>query len=107
MTDDKPRNPFIVNFCEALMRKRGLELNEDSKERELDKMYGLYETLLGRRMVEALPEKKKAQYMEIIKDLGQLNFDKIEEIFADSIPEPNVIMKEALEEFSNIYLKNR
>ena len=107
MITDKARNPFIVNFCEVLMKKRGLELKDDKKEKELDKMYNLYETMLGRRMVEALPEEKKAKYMGILRDLGQLDFDKIEEIFGDGISDPENIMKETLEEFSDIYLKNR
>jgi hypothetical protein len=107
MTEEKARNPFIVNFCEALMRKRGLELNDENEEQELDKMYSLYETMLGRRMVESLPEEKKSQYMAIVRDLGQLDFDKIAEIFGDGIPDPEAIMKDTLEEFSDIYLKNR
>jgi hypothetical protein len=107
MTPEKPRNPVIVNFCEVLMKKRGLELSEEKKERELDRMYNLYETMLGRRMVEALPEEKKAEYMAILRDLGELSFEKLEEIFEDGIPDPEAIMKETLEEFSDIYLKNR
>ena len=107
MSDDKPRNPFIVHFCEALIRKRGLELSDENKEKEVDKMYHLYETMLGRRMVESLPEDKKAQYMAILKDLGDLDFDRIGEIFGDGISDPERIMKETLEEFSGIYLKQR
>jgi hypothetical protein len=107
MSTEKPRNPFIVNFCEALIKKRGLELSEENKEKELERMYNLYESMLGRRMVEALPEDKKAQYVAIIRDLGQLSFAKIEEIFADGVPDPQAIMKATLEEFSDIYLKNR
>ena len=83
MSDDKPRNPVIVNFCEALMRKKGLELTDENEEKELDRMYSLYESMLGRRMVETLPEDKKAKYIEILRDLGQLNLEKIEEIFGD------------------------
>ena len=107
MSDDKPRNPVIVNFCEALMRKKGLELTDENEEKELDRMYSLYESMLGRRMVETLPEDKKAKYMEILRDLGQLNLEKIEEIFGDGVSDPAAIMKETLEEFSDIYLKNR
>ncbi len=107
MSTEKPRNPFIVNFCEALIKKRGLELSEEKTEKELDKLYQLYETMLGRRMVEALPEDKKAQYMALTRDLGQLSFEKIEEIFAGGVTDPHEIMKETLEEFSDIYLKNR
>lgn len=107
MTMEKPRNPFIVNFCEALMKKRGLELTDENKEKELDRMYSLYENMLGRRMVEALPEEKKTQYMAILRDLGHLNLEKIDEIFGDGISDPAAIMKETLEEFSDIYLENR
>ena len=107
MTMEKPRNPVIVDFCEALMRKKGLELPDDKKEIELDRMYSLYESMLGRRMVETLPEEKKAKYLEILRDLGQLDLKKIEEIFGDGISDPAVIMKETLEEFSDIYLENR
>jgi hypothetical protein len=107
MSMEKPRNPFIVKFCEALMKKRGLELGEENKEKELERMYNLYESMLGRRMVEALPEDKKAKYMEMTRDLGQLSFEKIEEIFAEGVPDPQALMKETLEEFSDIYLKNR
>ncbi|MGD8253604.1 MAG: DUF5663 domain-containing protein [Syntrophobacterales bacterium] len=107
MSVEKPRNPVIVHFCEALMRKKGLELTDDKKEIELDRMYSLYESMLGRRMVETLPEDRKAKYLEIIRDLGQLDMDKIGEIFGEGISDPATIMKETLEEFSDIYLENR
>jgi len=107
MSDDKPRNPVIVDFCEALMRKKGLELTDENEEKELDRMYSLYESMLGRRMVETLPEDKKAKYMEILRDLGQLNLEKIEEIFGDGISDPAAVLKETLEEFTDIYLENR
>jgi fibronectin type 3 domain-containing protein len=107
MSIEKPRNPFILNFCEALIEKRGVELSEEKKEKEIDRMYNLYETMLGRRMVEALPDDKKAKYMQITRDLDQLSFEKIGEIFAEGVPDPEAVMKETLEEFSDIYLKNR
>ncbi|MCG6982199.1 MAG: DUF5663 domain-containing protein [Deltaproteobacteria bacterium] len=107
MSMEKPRNPFILNFCEELIKKRGIELNEENKEKELDRMYSLYEAMLGRKMVEALPQDKQAQYVAITRDLDQLSFEKIGEIFADGVPDAEAIMKETLEEFSDIYLKNR
>jgi hypothetical protein len=39
--------------------------------------------------------------------LGQLNLEKIEEIFGDGISDPAAILKETLEEFTDIYLENR
>jgi hypothetical protein len=107
MSMDKPRNPFILNFCETLIKKRGLELSEEKKEQELEKMYNLYESMLGRKMVEALPEDKQAQYMAITRNLDELSFEKIGEIFSDGVPDAEAVMKETLEEFSDIYLKNR
>ena len=107
MSMEKPRNPFILNFCEALIKKRGLELSEEKKEKELEKMYNLYESMLGRKMVEALPEEKQAQYLAITRNLDQLSFEKIGEIFADGVPDAELVVKETLEEFSDIYLKNR
>jgi len=107
MSMDKPRNPFILNFCEALIKKRGLELSEEKKEKELEKMYNLYESMLGRKMVEALPEEKQAQYMAITRNLDELSFEKIGEIFSEGVPDAEAVMKETLEEFSDIYLKNR
>jgi hypothetical protein len=104
---EKPRNPVIVNYCEALMRKKGLELTDENKEKELDRMYSLYESMLGRRMVDTLSEEKKAKYLEILRDLGQLNLEKIGEIFGHGISDPAAIMKETREEFSDIYLVNR
>jgi hypothetical protein len=89
------------------MRKKGLELTDEKQEAELDRMYSLYESMLGRRMVETLPEEKKAKYMEILRDLGELDLKKIEEIFGDGISDPAAVMKETLEEFSDIYLENR
>ncbi len=107
MSMEKPRNPFILNFCEALIKKRGLELSEEKKEKELEKMYNLYESMLGRKMVEALPEDKQAQYMAITRNLDELSFEKIGEIFSEGVPDAEAVMKETLEEFSDIYLKNR
>lgn len=107
MSMDKPRNPFILTFCEALIKKRGLELSEEKKEKELEKMYNLYESMLGRKMVEALPEEKQAQYMAITRNLDELSFEKIGEIFSEGVPDAEAVMKETLEEFSDIYLKNR
>ena len=62
----------------------------------------------GREFPEyALPEEKKSKYMATLRDLEQLDLEKIEEIFGDGIDDPEAIMKETLEEFSDIYLKNR
>jgi len=107
MTVEKPRNPFIVNFLEALVRKRGLNLSEELQAQEIDRMYQLLETMVGRKLVAQLPEDKRAYYQGLCTDLSQLDFTKVAEIFGDSVPDAEGVMKETLKEFCTIYLKNR
>ena len=107
MSTEKPRNPFILNFCEALIRKRGISLPEEGRAQELERMYQLLETMLGRKLVEHLPEDKKSEYLALCRDLSKLDFNKVEEIFGENVSDPHTVMKEALEEFTAIYLKNR
>ena len=107
MSVEKPRNPFIVNLLEALVRKRGLNLSEELQAQEIDRMYQLLETMLGRKLVAQLPEDKRAHYQRLCTDLSQLDFTKVAEIFGDSVPDAEGVMKETLEEFCTIYLKNR
>ena len=107
MSTEKPRNPFILNFLEALIRKKGVTLSEEVQEQEIDRMYQLLETMVGRKLVAQLPEDKKAYYERLCTDLAQLDLTKVAEIFGDSVPDPQGVMKESLQEFCDIYLKNR
>jgi len=107
MSTEKPRNPFILNFCEALLRRKGLTLSEDVQAQEIDRMYQLLETMVGRRLVAQLPENKRAYYERLCTDLSQVDLTKVAEIFGDSVPDPQGVMKETLQEFCDIYLKNR
>ncbi|MGE5310668.1 MAG: DUF5663 domain-containing protein [Nitrospirota bacterium] len=107
MSTEKPRNPFILTFCEALIRRKGLTLSEEVQAQEMDRMYQLLETMLGRKLVAQLPEEKKAYYERLCTDLSQVDLTKVAEIFGDSVPDPQGVMKETLQEFCDIYLKNR
>jgi Protein of unknown function (DUF5663) len=107
MSMEKPRNPFILNFCEALIRRKGLTLSEEVQAQEIDRMYQLLETMVGRRLVAQLPEDKRAHYERLCTDLSQLDLTKVADIFGDSVPDAQGVMKETLQEFCDIYLKNR
>lgn len=107
MSGEKPRNPFIVNLLEALVRKRGLNLSEEVQAQEIDRMYQLLETMLGRKLVARLPEDKRAYYEGLCTDLSQLDLKKVAEVFGDSVSNPEGVMKDTLQEFCEIYLKNR
>jgi hypothetical protein len=104
---EKPRNPFIISFLEALIRKRGLTLSAEVQAQEVDRMYQLLETMVGRKLVAQLPEEKRAYYERLCTDLSQLDLTKVAEIFGDSVPDPQGVMKDTLQEFCDIYLKNR
>jgi hypothetical protein len=107
MSMEKPRNPFILNFLEALIRRKGLTLSEEVQAQEVDRMYQLVETMVGRKLVARLPEDKKAYYERLCTDLSQLDLTKVAEIFGDSVSDPQGVMKDTLQEFCDIYLKNR
>jgi hypothetical protein len=104
---EKPRNPFIISFLEALIRKRGLTPSAEVQAQEVDRMYQLLETMVGRKLVAQLPEEKRAYYERLCTDLSQLDLTKVAEIFGDSVPDPQGVMKDTLQEFCDIYLKNR
>ena len=107
MSTEKPRNPFILNFLEALIRRKGITLSEEVQAQEVDLMYQLLEAMVGRKLVAQLPEDKKAHYERLCTDLSQLDLTKVAEIFGDSVSDPQGVMKESLQEFCDIYLKNR
>lgn len=101
------RNPYIENFCKLLMEKRGEKLEPEAFDQVLDEMYLLYESMLGRNMLEALPEDLRSEYLALAKDPGNLTFEKIAAIFSKNPLDYEQIMKQTMKEFTEIYLKNR
>ena len=102
-----PRNPYILNFCRVLVERKGEELEPEALKKLLNDMYRLFENMLGQRMIDALPENLRKQYLELTEDLSRLSYDKIGEIFDKSIPDHAAIMKETMKEFAEIFMKNR
>ncbi len=101
------RNPYIVNFLKALVEKKGEQHTPEAMKKLLDDMYKLFENLLGQNMVKALPEDKRAEYLELTKDLTKLSYKKVEEIFDKHVPHYQEVMKETMKQFTSLFMKNR
>lgn len=101
------KNPYILNFCRALVEKKGEKHSPESLKKLLNDMYQLFENLLGQNMVKALPEEKRKEYREMSEDLQNLTYDKIAEIFDRYIPNHKEIMKQTMVQFAELFMKNR
>ena len=102
------KNPYIENFCRALVAKKGEKLTEEALDRLIEDLYGLFENMLGRNMVAALPEDLRSEYTaKYEKGSRQVDDEEISKIFGKYISNPEEIMKKTLEEFAEIYFKNR
>lgn len=101
------RNPYIMNFCKVLTEKKGEKLEADDLKKLLDHMYKLFESMLGRNMIESLPEDLRKHYLSLTEDLGNLNYEKIGDIFDENVPNYELIMKETMKQFAQIYMTNR
>jgi len=102
-----PKNPYILNFCRALVEKKGEKLEPEPLKKLLDDMYRLFENMLGQSMIDALPEDIRKEYLELTQDLSRLSYDKIGEIFDKNIPNHGEIMKATMKQFAEIFMKNR
>jgi hypothetical protein len=101
------RNPYIMNFCKVLVEKKGEEHQPEGLEKLLGDMYRLFESMLGQNMVNALPEEARKEYLDMAKDLRNLDYDKIGTIFNVHVLDYEVVMKETMKQFAQIYLSNR
>lgn len=103
----KLRNPHILHFCKALVERKGEQHEPEALKKLLDDMYGLYENMLGQNMVKALPENIRQEYLKLCENLDDLNYEKIGEFFDENIPDYREIMKETMQEFTRIFMRNR
>ncbi len=105
--DLKARNPFIENYCRALVVKfQGDRLEGEGVEKSTDKLYKLFEYILGRKMAEALPEEDREKYVALTADLGDLTYQKIGEIFGGADIDIEEIIKGAMTEVAETYRAN-
>ena len=101
------RNPYIMNFCKALVEKKGEQHEPAVLNKLLEDLYELYENMLGHNMVKALPEDLRVEYLELSKNLDDLSYTKIQEIFAKNSSNSQEIMKQTMKQFAEIYMRNR
>ena len=106
--DTDTRNPHIQTFCRALVEKREAKLDDDTKEKMVEDLYQLYENMLGRNMVAALPEEQKKRFIEEFdKKNKEITLGEISEMFGENIPNPEEVMRKTLSELEGVYFKNR
>jgi hypothetical protein len=104
----KKRNPYIENFCRALVERKGETQDEDAKSKISEDLYKLCENLLGRNMVATLPEEVRAQYLaDYHEGSRDVDFDEIARLFESHAREPEKILKETLRQVERLYFKNR
>ena len=102
------KNPYIENFCRVMVGKKGEKLPPDAMDPLIDDLYGLFENMLGRNMVAALPEELKAQYVsQHERGRNHIDYEQIAQIFGKHISNPEEIVRKTLKEFAEIYDKNR
>lgn len=101
------RNPYIMNFCKVLVEKKGEQHESEALKKLLEDMYRLYEAMLGKNMVNALPEDVRKEYLAMAEDLRNLDYEKIGNVFDKNISNYQEIMKDTMKQFADIFLKNR
>lgn len=102
------KNPYIENFCRALIAKKGEKLEEEALERLVDSLYRLFENMLGRNMVAALPEGLRSEFVSRYdKGSREPDYQEIARVFEAHVSDPQEIMKKTAREFAELYFRNR
>jgi hypothetical protein len=101
------RNPYIMNFLKTLVEKKGEQHQTEDLKKLLGDMYRLFECMLGQNMVNALPDEVRKQYLAMAEDLPNLSYKKIGAVFDENVKNYNLIMKDTMKQFAEIYFKNR
>jgi hypothetical protein len=106
--DTESRNPFIENYCRALIEKKGEKLDDEGKQKLVEDLYRLFENMLGRNMVAELPDQLRDEFVKKYdKGHRDVDYEEIAAVFAEHVSDPEEIMKRTLKEFSALYFKNR
>jgi hypothetical protein len=105
---ENEKNLYIENFCKFLVEKNEGKLPTEAKEKLVEDLYHLYENMLGRNMVDALPEELRSDYIaQYDKGGNSAPFDEIARIFGEHIADPEEIMKKTMKQLASLYFKNR
>ena len=100
-------NPYIENFIRKLVEKKGETLEPDEHERLIEGLNRLFENMVGRNMVKALPEEVRRQFVsEYDKGSRHVDASGMSEVFDRYIEDPAKIIKETLAQFTELYFLN-
>ncbi len=102
------RNPYIETFIRTLIDKKEEKLEPDALERLVEDLNRLLENMIGRNMVDALPEEVRSQFISHYdKGCQDVDVDQMSQVFDRFITDPKTIMKKTLKEFAGLYFQNR
>ncbi len=101
-------NPFIENFVRKLVEQKGEKLEPDALERLVESLLRLFENMLGRNMLAALPEDVQAEFVaKYDKGSRDVDVEAISKIFESHEIDQAAVMKKTLKEFADLYFRNR
>jgi hypothetical protein len=102
------KNPYIENFIRQLIGEKEERLEPDALERLVDSLHGLFENMLGRNLLAALPQEVQSKFIaKFDKGCRDIDNEQISRIFAQYDLDQAAIMKKTMKEFASLYLKNR
>lgn len=108
------KNPFITYYIHQLIdKKMNLDQMDPEKVEQLEEsLYTRFESILGRTIVESLPEEKREAFEKAMKginlDKSSMDLDKMALLFKDidmGAIDFQGIMKDTLQEISDEFLK--
>lgn len=105
---DQRKNPYIENFCRALIEHRERNMEEEALERMVESLYNFFENRLGRNLIAALPEERRAEFISLY-DKGNRDLDEetVTRLFAQQEIDQVSIMKKTMQEVAELYFRNR
>ena len=105
---NEQKNPYIENFCRALVAKKGEKLTDEALERLIESLYKLFQNMLGRNMVAVLPEELRRDFISRYDKGGRdVDLEEVGQVFDQHVSDPEEIMKKTAREFAALYFKNR
>ena len=101
-----PRNPHIESFLRTLIERKEKKLEPDELERLVESLNRLFENMVGRNMIAALPEDVRRDFVSRY-DKGSRDVDpaQLSPVFDAYIDDPAKIMKDTLREFADLYFR--
>jgi hypothetical protein len=103
----RTKNPFVLDFIKKLMKESGEAIPDDPGHRRYEELYALFESLLGKNVLSAVPQNKQAEYMAFVKKNPSPSMESVGEILGGCIESPETILKKTMNDFKELYLRNR